>query len=229
MLCRISPLVIAAALLAALAVAACGEDPAATPPPPPRSAVLDAGVAPAPSDAAAPTIVPGYDPASGYHLDEDTAPVVRRPEPGSRIQRTLQLMLVSTPTGAIAAVDGKVIGRTPVYWEGPFTGQEREFTFVLPGYTIGRYRFVPLQGGFVHGTLRRVTIDGDAGVPEIPVPLPPGPLPTAPTPAPAPRRPAPRAAPIVPDAGPPAAVPTPGPDAGPPPPPVDSPSPDAGS
>jgi hypothetical protein len=183
-------------------LAACSaEDEPGAPPPPPRSAVIDA----APVIDAPPVPTPTYDPASGYHLDDDGSATARRPEREAprRERRWLQLMLVSSPSGAIAAVDGRVVGRTPVYWEGEFNGLEREFTFVLPGYTIGRYRFVPLQDGFVHGTLQRVTVDGDAGIPEIPVPLPPGPLPTAPV-APARRpRPAPPPPPPI-DAAPPA-------------------------
>ena len=122
-----------------------------------------------------PTPLPAYDPASGYHLDDaEGGSAVRRPDRAApRERRFLALMLKSTPSGAIAAVDGKVLGRTPLFWEGEFTGREREFTFVLPGYSMARYRFVPVRDGFVHGRLEKVASDpGDAGVPAIPRPEP---------------------------------------------------------
>ncbi len=189
MLRAFSPTVVVAIAAAVVGLTGCsdGDDRGSTSAP--RPAVLDASVDATPVAA----VVPASDPAAGYHLDDvATPPRPRRATTAPRIQRTLQLMLVSTPSGAIAAVDGQAVGRTPVYWEGDFTGVEREFTFVLSGYTIGRYRFVPLQNGFVHGTLQRVTADGDAGVPEIPMPELPEPMPAVPE-----RRPAPRPAPIT--------------------------------
>jgi hypothetical protein len=177
------------------AAACSGDDePAAAPPPPPMPAYL-VDAAPVEPEALA-TVLPSFDPASGYHLDEAGAAPARRAERSApRERRVLQIMLKSTPSGAIAAVDGKVIGRTPVLWEGDFTGKEREFTFVLPGYAMARYRFVPIQDGFVHGRLEKVSSDlGDGGVPEIPVPRPTPPLP-APRAAP-PARPRP----VAPDA-----------------------------
>jgi hypothetical protein len=154
-------------------IAGCSDDDGAetkAPPPPAPPYLIDA----APLEAEpVPTPLPAYDPASGYHLDDaeggTTARRTERTPPRER--RYLQLMLKSTPSGAIAAVDGKVLGRTPLFWEGEFTGREREFTFVLPGYSMARYRFVPLQNGFVHGKLVKVSSDvGDGGVPEIPTP-----------------------------------------------------------
>src|SRR5688500_6580061 len=181
------------------------------PPPPPMPAYL---IDAAPSVDAPPvaTVIPHFDPASGYHLDEDVGGgAARRSERTTpRERRWLSLTLKSSPSGAIAAVDGKVVGRTPVYWEGEFTGREREFTFVLPGYSMARYRFVPTHDGVVHGRLVKVANDGDAGVPEIPLPEPEAPPPTVrsapprrppttPVPAPAPPRP------VTPDAAPAAA------------------------
>ena len=87
-----------------------------------------------------------------------------------KAHRTLEILLRSTPSGATAAVDGLVIGRTPTYWEGPFTGRQHEFTFVLPGYAMARYRFVPISNGVVHGRLTRIVGEPDAGAPAAPVP-----------------------------------------------------------
>jgi hypothetical protein len=135
---------------------------------PPTPVAADAAVAP-------PSPPPGphdagvtFDP-TGFHLD-DTAP----PRPGSRLaardRKPGQLLLRSTPTGAIAAVDGVRLGATPVLWEGVFDGQTHEFTFVMAGHALARYRFVPVTNGIVHGTLIKLTDDRDAGVPEIPTP-----------------------------------------------------------
>ena len=76
----------------------------------------------------------------------------------------------STPPGAVAAVDGITVGPTPTLWEGTVDGRAREFTFVLPGYAIARYRFVPTQSGVVHGTLGRLKAQPDAGPVEAAVP-----------------------------------------------------------
>jgi len=186
---------LAVVLVSTLGIGACSgddDDGASAPPPPPPMPEYLIDAAPEPLAGEPATMMPSYDPASGYHLDdaEATAPGgVRRSERAApRERRILALMLKSTPSGATAAVDGKVVGRTPLLWEGEFTGREREFTFVLPGYSMARYRFVPIRDGFVHGRLHRVAIDiGDAGVPEIPVPAPaPAPA-TAPSPRPRPR------------------------------------------
>ncbi len=94
---------------------------------------------------------------------------MRRPSAG-RKSRALELVLRSTPPGAVAAVDGVSVGPTPALWEGAGDGRAREFTFVLPGYAIARYRFVPTQSGVVHGTLGRLKAHPDAGPVEAPAP-----------------------------------------------------------
>ncbi|MBZ0234064.1 MAG: PEGA domain-containing protein, partial [Deltaproteobacteria bacterium] len=86
----------------------------------------------------------------------------------ARDRKTGQLLLRSTPAGALAAVDGVILGRTPVLWEGALDGQSHEFTFAMAGHALARYRFVPVTSGVVHGTLVKLTDDRDAGVPEIP-------------------------------------------------------------
>lgn len=123
---------------------------------------------PAPVKAAAPLVDAGTpdatavvepEPPGGFHLDpiEDDSPPgkpdVRSPQ---RENRPIQITLRSSPPGAMAAIDGKLIGRTPAFWEGEFTGKPHEFTFVLPGYAMARYRFVPVTDGVVHGRLTKL-------------------------------------------------------------------------
>lgn len=160
-----------AVLLLAFLVACGSKDE----PPMPTPLVLDAGPLPStpPSAPQAPgvTELPTYDPASGAHLDgkerEATAPPVR---PRNRNARMIGIMLRSTPPGAIAAVDGQPIGPTPTYWEGEFTGSEREFTFALAKHALARYRFVPTTNGVVHGRLEPIADRPGAGTPAIPMP-----------------------------------------------------------
>ena len=200
--------------IALVGAAACsgGDEPAATAPPPPPSpvALVDAAV---PPDGI--TAIAAYDPSSGLHLDDDTPGARRTAGATVHAHRTLEILLRSTPSGATVAVDGVIIGQTPNYWEGDFTGREREFTFVMPGYAMARYRFVPTTNGVVHGRLTKI-LDQDtapiipkpAGSAGPPPPAPPSHPPAAPTPPPAPVAPpdaaaAPAAAPVV-DAGAPA-------------------------
>lgn len=150
------------ALLAAASLSCGGSDdepaPAPTRPGPPArpapvaDATTSAGARPGgpirPSASPAPT---------GYHLDPDQVEYVpsrRRRE--NETGKELELVLRSSPPGATAAVDGAIVGPTPAYWRGEATGKPREFTFVLNGYAMARYRFVPLRGGVVHATLERV-------------------------------------------------------------------------
>jgi hypothetical protein len=116
--------------------------------------------APQVPDAAVTIVEPPLDPYADYPAGAGTK--MREP-------RIIQIMLASSPSGALAKVDGKVAGRTPTYWEGEFTGRERVFTFEMPGHTTATYRFVPIQNGFVHGKLEKVA-DTDGGVPADAVP-----------------------------------------------------------
>ena len=68
------------------------------------------------------------------------------------------------------AVDGVRLGATPVVWDGD-GGVPHEFTFVLAGHTLARYRFVPVTNGVVHGRLLKITTDGVT--PDIPAPVAP--------------------------------------------------------
>ena len=204
-------------VIALVGAAACkgSDEPAATAPLPPPSpvAMIDAAV---PPDGI--TAIAAYDPSSGLHLDDDTPGARHSTAATVHDHRTLEILLRSTPSGATVAVDGVILGQTPSYWEGDFTGREREFTFVMPGYAMARYRFVPTTNGIVHGRLTKI-LDQDTapaipkppGSPATPPPATPS-HPPAPTPPPAPppapvappdAAPAPAAAPVV-DAGAPA-------------------------
>ncbi|MEZ4365494.1 MAG: hypothetical protein R2939_04290 [Kofleriaceae bacterium] len=173
-LARVAP------ILAGVVLASCGDPetpPAPTPPPAPASAqgvittTIDGGI----------TELPSFDPSAGHLDDDDLPPTTSSRRPVTRDRRTLEVVLRSTPLGATAAVDGVVIGRTPTYWEGEFTGREREFTFVLAGHAMARYRFVPTQSGIVHARLTKIELTPrDAGVPEIPQPAPAPNAPNAP-------------------------------------------------
>jgi len=166
-----------------LATAACnGGGGAAQAPPAPQTAIsMDAG---APVVDAGITTLPSYDPRGGYFLDPDPG-APRAPGRNPRRDRApLSLLLRSTPAGAIAAVDGIRLGPTPALWDGE-AGAAHEFTFVLAGHALARYRFVPLVSGVVHGTLVRIA--SDAPAPEIPAALAPGPAiaqPRQPAPSP---------------------------------------------
>jgi hypothetical protein len=83
-----------------------------------------------------------------------------RPQPRAK-RETLQIVLRSSPPGSQASVDGVIVGTTPTYWQGEKSGSPREFTFVLTGYSIARYRFVPIKDGIVHATLRPLVIVKD--------------------------------------------------------------------
>jgi hypothetical protein len=102
---------------------------------------------------------------SPYHLDDtDVEYEPTRREARARRGRPIELVLRSSPPGAMAAVDGVTVGPTPTFWEGVADGRPREFTFVLPGHTVARYRFVATHSGVVHGTLDRLKEEeGDAG------------------------------------------------------------------
>jgi hypothetical protein len=161
-----------------VAVAACSSKDE---PPPPTAPVTvrDAGVA---IDGI--TVIGHFDPASGMHLDEDGPNIVRPRLPKGPPGKLVDITLRSSPPGAIAAVDGQQIGRTPTY-APVMSGAQHDFTFVLDGYSAAHYRFVPIQSGVVHATLEVVTAETDAGVQQLPpeVLRPTEPPPPVPPPA----------------------------------------------
>ncbi|MDX2092578.1 MAG: PEGA domain-containing protein [Kofleriaceae bacterium] len=128
----------------------------------------------APTDAAAD--------ASAAQTPEETpfATTPRQKRPG----RPIEIILRSTPSGAKVAVDGIEIGVTPTIWLGE-TGAPHEFTFVLEGHALARYRFVPVASGLVHPRLEPVAVPGGSQKPPpqmiAPQPVPP---PTVVEPAP---------------------------------------------
>jgi hypothetical protein len=173
----------AAVLAGSVALAGCSgrsepAPPAPAPAPPPLP--QDAGT----------TTTPGFDPAGGMDLDDGPVPSRVTPvRPKNRAPRPIDITLKSSPSGAMAAVDGVPIGLTPTFWPGESDGKEHEFTFTRAGYASARYRFVPITSGVLHVTLQAVAADlPDGGL---------GPL-SAPEPAPdaavAPQAPAPDAA-----------------------------------
>jgi hypothetical protein len=132
------------------------------------------------SASASPTSPTTTDPESGFHLDDPEVEYeLPRRQSRQRKGPTIQIVLRSSPPGAVAAVDGVAVGPTPTLWEGTVDATPREFTFVLPGYAIARYRFVPTRSGIVHGTLEAIKAEGEEGDPRhrrpvrAPAPAPP--------------------------------------------------------
>jgi hypothetical protein len=149
------------------------------------------------------TQLPGYDPTAG-HLDDDTGP---RQQPSTlqppHAGHAIDVMLRSAPPGATVSVDGVVVGTTPAYWYGAADGREHEFTFVLPGHAVARYRFVPVSNGFIHARLVPVSdkSESDGEVDEGESPAVPGAGSVLVNPPPAPVVGKPDAiAPVAPDA-----------------------------
>jgi hypothetical protein len=164
-------------------VGACSEKaPESAPAPAPGSA---SQTAPAPADAAVVpsdgiTAIGTFDPDSGMHLDDEAPPATppiagggppfsppgqppaTPPRPGSH-GKPIDVVLKSSPPGAMAAVDGVQIGPTPTYWSnGAADGREHEFTFVLRGFAAARYRFVPVASGVIHARLEAIADDRPA-------------------------------------------------------------------
>jgi hypothetical protein len=90
---------------------------------------------------------------SGAGASPATAPTRPPPKP------KLQIQLRSTPSGAEASVDGIPRGKTPTMVELDDDRVEHDFTFVLPGYAMERYRTAPIKSGVIHARLRPVPAD----------------------------------------------------------------------
>jgi hypothetical protein len=158
--------------------AACSSRPAA--PPAERVVPRDAGV----------VEQPAFDPLTDVPLGHATS----RPAP-PRGSHPIDVILRSSPSAAMVAIDGVLVGTTPTYWAGDANGREHEFLFVRKGYAYARYRFVPITSGVVHARLEPVADDSNAGVPpemfRLPDEPPPAPArraasPPSPPPAPSP-------------------------------------------
>jgi hypothetical protein len=167
-------LIVASMVASIVALGACSSKDKPEQPPAPPSVVHDAGVA---VDGI--TTIGAYDPASGRHLDDDGAGHTLARPTAPRPGRPIDVILRSTPPGAVVMVDNVPIGNTPTYWAGMADGREHTFSFELAGYAGQFYRFVPVTGGVIHVRLDLVTGEADAGAPETPPPAPP---PVAPPP-----------------------------------------------
>ncbi len=89
-------------------------------------------------------------------------PSLQVPRPAASRPR-LQLTLRSSPLGAAAAVDGRLIGTTPVRYEMEDDGRAHDFIFTLPGHAPWKLRFSPSRDGVVHATMQPVPSGPDAG------------------------------------------------------------------
>jgi hypothetical protein len=143
--------VVEVALVAALAASfagAAGCSSSASQPAASKAAGAEADGAPATSAVAgSPTATPAA-----------PAPVPARP-PEPPPTPKFQIQLRSTPAGAEAAVDGRPAGRTPVTVDILDDGKQHEFTFLLGGYGLERYRTRPVQNGVIHARLRAIPAD----------------------------------------------------------------------
>lgn len=90
-------------------------------------------------------------------------PVPSPPERTTPSRPRLMLTLRSTPAGAAASVDGRLVGTTPVRWEMEDDGKSHEFGFVLVGHTPWKLRFSPARDGVIHATLEALPEGADAG------------------------------------------------------------------
>ncbi|MBL4635201.1 MAG: PEGA domain-containing protein [Kofleriaceae bacterium] len=95
-------------------------------------------------------------PETGTHLDGsgNYTPLIPKTSRGKEPKgTTIDLILRSSPPGATASIDGKVIGVTPTFWSGQAGHKNHDFTFVKEGYSMARYRFVAVKSGVVHASL----------------------------------------------------------------------------
>ncbi|MFN0253146.1 MAG: hypothetical protein ACKV2T_40105 [Kofleriaceae bacterium] len=144
------------ALAIAVSLAACSSKSGSSDPPAPVTPPSDASVIDG--------ITSFGSPDPNAHVDEDpSVPRVARPA-NRRAGRPIEILLRSSPSGAMASVDGLQVGPTPTYWVGE-TGAEHEFTFSLPKHALARYRFFPVQTGTLHARLDPVATPVDVGVP----------------------------------------------------------------
>jgi hypothetical protein len=124
--------------------------------------------------------------ADDLAADPTTPPTSRVPtRPATpRASRPIDVILRSSPPGAVVAVDGVQVGTTPTYWAGDANGREHEFLFVRAGYAYARYRFVPITSGVIHARLEPIAEDGVGVPPEMVRVVEEPAYPAAPAPAP---------------------------------------------
>jgi hypothetical protein len=165
--------VVALALVVACSSSTPAPGPATSSPPPAADAAIDGSTA------------IGSTPPGVLDPDPAPAPTARPSRRKPRSTRPIDILLKSTPAYAMAAVDGVQVGRTPSYWSGEADGEEHEFTFVLDGHAVARYRFIPIQSGVVHARLYPVVHPDHPGADAGVVPSAPAPaMPSAPEPDP---------------------------------------------
>ncbi len=149
--------------LAAIGANACATDDSAPSTSehvmPDVASAIDAAIAE--PEAAAITAAP-----SGTHLDGDATGYQPRsylPQTSPRAKdKTIELVLRSSPPGATASIDGKAVGVTPTFWSGKADQRSHEFTFVKEGFSMARYRFVATHSGIVHGSLEALQKNEEA-------------------------------------------------------------------
>lgn len=115
--------------------------------------------------------VPAAEPLAEVAPEPADQPPERAPARQAQRGRPVEVVLRSSPPGATAVVDGKLIGPTPVYWAGEADGRAREFTFSLRGYAPARYRFVPITSGVVHARLEVLADEAEPGAAPVRAPL----------------------------------------------------------
>lgn len=96
-------------------------------------------------------------------------PVPSPPERPAPQRPRLMLTLRSTPAGAAASVDGRLVGTTPVRWEMEDDGKTHDFGFVLVGHAPWKLRFSPARDGVIHATLEPLPDGPDAGAAAAPL------------------------------------------------------------
>ena len=131
-----------AAVLAAVAVVVVlrrGPSPAPNPSPQTPAVAVTAPVAPVP--AAAPVAAVPAAPTA------PAAPAVPAP---------VEVVLDSSPEGALVSADGVAIGTTPMKWQVVPTGKTRTLAFALPGYRREVVDALPAEGLRLRPTLEPV-------------------------------------------------------------------------
>lgn len=128
----------------------------------------EASASPIAIDASAPAPTLPAAPLTGTHIDgpgDGYRPASYQPSRPSSLRapkkKDIELVLRSSPPGAIASIDGKAIGTTPTFWHGPADGKAHEYTFTKQGYAMARYRFVSTQSGVIHGSLKALVVGSE--------------------------------------------------------------------
>jgi len=133
---RVGAVAVVLAAVAVIVVLRRGPSPASNPSPQPPAVAVTAPVAPVP--AAAPVAAVPAAPA---------APAVPAP---------VEVVLDSSPEGALVSADGVAIGMTPMKWQVVPTGKPRTLAFALAGYRREVVDALPAEGLRLRPTLEPV-------------------------------------------------------------------------